>query len=133
MGQYMEMKQLLCMSIMRDDGAVQQNSPSRRKPPSATAETSTECAAADNEGSSPTSAHPFFPLRITFKLPNGSREEVSFSKRPLGLDFSMSNPMKIKKVHKGSFGDKLGVKGNWTVAAVNGEDISDLGFEQTYS
>mmetsp|Transcript_24596 Transcript_24596/g.65384 ORF Transcript_24596/g.65384 Transcript_24596/m.65384 type:complete len:221 (+) Transcript_24596:56-718(+) len=69
---------------------------------------------------------------LLFKLPDDSFKEVVVRNRPLGLDFQRSSPICMKKVHKDSIGDKLGVQVGWELHSVNGEDVFSRQFEYTY-
>mmetsp|Transcript_67030 Transcript_67030/g.187420 ORF Transcript_67030/g.187420 Transcript_67030/m.187420 type:complete len:182 (+) Transcript_67030:117-662(+) len=75
-------------------------------------------------------------LEIGFILPDGSRKTVAFGSVPgwpgtkLGLEFFPQKPCKIKKVHPGLYGEKLGVQADWIVQFVNGDNV--MGEEVDY-
>mmetsp|Transcript_13288 Transcript_13288/g.34246 ORF Transcript_13288/g.34246 Transcript_13288/m.34246 type:complete len:208 (-) Transcript_13288:106-729(-) len=71
-------------------------------------------------------------LVIGFQLPDNSIKRVTFTHRPLGLDFNKTNPIQMKRVQTGSQADQLGVKQGWKVHEVNGEVVSYKDFEYSY-
>jgi len=68
------------------------------------------------------------PLVIVFGLPDGGTKEVTFERRPLGLDFNKTAPVVINRSRPDSIAEKLGVQAGWTVKFVNGEDMQDQVF-----
>mmetsp|Transcript_16367 Transcript_16367/g.38901 ORF Transcript_16367/g.38901 Transcript_16367/m.38901 type:complete len:122 (+) Transcript_16367:30-395(+) len=61
------------------------------------------------------------PLVITFLLPDGvSTRDVWFYESPLGLDFSMRLPMKVKAVKPGFIGEHSKVQVGWTILKIDG-------------
>eukprot|EP00930_Biecheleria_cincta_P016323 TRINITY_DN13320_c0_g1_i3.p1 TRINITY_DN13320_c0_g1~~TRINITY_DN13320_c0_g1_i3.p1 ORF type:complete len:166 (-),score=42.63 TRINITY_DN13320_c0_g1_i3:215-712(-) len=56
-----------------------------------------------------------------FKTEDGQEIDIVFKKRPWGIDFAKSVPMKVKNVHSNSVAEELGVKGGMAIIKVNGE------------
>lgn len=71
-------------------------------------------------------------LRIRFGLLDGSTEDLTFTHRPLGLDFILSNPIPIKSVQEGRLGDQLGVKPGWLILGIDGNDVTGHGLKHTF-
>lgn len=69
---------------------------------------------------------------VLFQLPDGSDKEVSFSKKPLGLDFYQVTPLKIWKVKKGLHGAELNIKPDWIVKKINGQDMTHETFQKGF-
>merc|ERR1719416_102297 len=65
-------------------------------------------------------ARPGPEMRVEFEMPCGTKKAVSFLRRPLGLDFNKSNPIKMKRIQKDTHGEELGVEAGWIVVGVNG-------------
>lgn len=64
------------------------------------------------------------PLVITFLLPDGfSTRDVWFYESPLGLDFSMRLPMRVKAVKPGFIGDHSKVQVGWTILRIDGKPV----------
>jgi len=87
------------------------------------------------EDSQPTAAANTQPgeMVIGFELPDGSSKNVTFTRRPLGLDFQKNQaPIKLKEVRSGSHGAELGVQEGWTVVSINKIDIRDKDFAFTF-
>ena len=64
------------------------------------------------------------PLVITFLLPDGrSTRDVWFYESPLGLDFSMKLPMRVKAVKPGFIGDHSKVQVGWTILRIDGRPV----------
>ncbi|CAE7668913.1 unnamed protein product [Symbiodinium pilosum] len=64
------------------------------------------------------------PLVITFLLPDGrSTRDVWFYESPLGLDFSMRLPMKVKAVKPGFIGEHSKVQVGWTILRIDGRPV----------
>lgn len=131
--QYMEAKQLLCMSIMRDGGDVVETKRKSRDESASARPDNTKEANSTDVGVSHEQSASGHELRLLFRRVDGSQREVKLAKRPLGLDFTMSNPMQVKRVTVGGLSDRLGIQAGWLVVAVNGEDVAEYGFEQTYT
>jgi hypothetical protein len=62
-------------------------------------------------------------VRLVFSTPDGEKS-VDLKRRPLGLWFDRSVPLKINAVTKEFAGAAAGIKEGWTMISVNGEDIS---------
>lgn len=60
---------------------------------------------------------------FTFKLPDGTRRQVHFQQKPLGLDFAKSIPMMVKAVKKDSAAEDADIQPNWTVTHVKGQEL----------
>mmetsp|Transcript_44833 Transcript_44833/g.83721 ORF Transcript_44833/g.83721 Transcript_44833/m.83721 type:complete len:117 (+) Transcript_44833:52-402(+) len=58
---------------------------------------------------------------FTFILPDKSTKNVTFTHKPLGLDFSKSLPMEVKAVRKDSMAEKLEIRPKWILSHVQGE------------
>ncbi|CAJ1429333.1 unnamed protein product [Effrenium voratum] len=64
------------------------------------------------------------PLVITFLLPDGvSTRDVWFYESPLGLDFSMRLPMRVKAVKPGFIGAHSKVQIGWTILRIDGKPV----------
>jgi len=64
-------------------------------------------------------------LTISFQTPQQETKEVTFLKRPLGMDFARKNPTRVRSVLPGSLAADLGVETAWIIKAVNNEDVSE--------
>jgi len=71
-------------------------------------------------------------MEIVFDTGSGLRTVV-FWKRPLGLEFSTQVPICISRVVRGSAAERLGVQIQWTMRQVNGQDVSELPFEELFT
>mmetsp|Transcript_115303 Transcript_115303/g.182104 ORF Transcript_115303/g.182104 Transcript_115303/m.182104 type:complete len:263 (+) Transcript_115303:65-853(+) len=65
-------------------------------------------------------------IRIEFLIQGNERKEVCFPKGPLGLSFSRTVPAKITAVQPGGIGEKMEVKVDWDIMAIDGEDVSKM-------
>mmetsp|Transcript_103194 Transcript_103194/g.291394 ORF Transcript_103194/g.291394 Transcript_103194/m.291394 type:complete len:238 (+) Transcript_103194:53-766(+) len=72
-------------------------------------------------------------MGVLFILPDSSLKEVTFTRRPLGLDFKYSTPIKILHVLWGSSAYDLGVQEGWEIHSINGKVFVDKTFEETYA
>eukprot|EP00930_Biecheleria_cincta_P019549 TRINITY_DN14891_c0_g1_i2.p1 TRINITY_DN14891_c0_g1~~TRINITY_DN14891_c0_g1_i2.p1 ORF type:complete len:197 (+),score=35.35 TRINITY_DN14891_c0_g1_i2:26-616(+) len=71
-------------------------------------------------------------LEIHFKLPDHSAKVVEFNKTPLGLEFTRTAPIRLKRVLSGSQGHELGLAAGWRILKINGCDVSLADFETSY-
>eukprot|EP00930_Biecheleria_cincta_P062093 TRINITY_DN4760_c0_g1_i1.p2 TRINITY_DN4760_c0_g1~~TRINITY_DN4760_c0_g1_i1.p2 ORF type:complete len:135 (-),score=34.65 TRINITY_DN4760_c0_g1_i1:259-663(-) len=62
-------------------------------------------------------------LVLTFELPDKTMKEIRFEESPLGIDFSRSLPLVVKRLRPNTCGDKLGVQSDWVVALINGSPV----------
>merc|ERR1719373_234625 len=58
--------------------------------------------------------------------PDGREETMSSNSRPLGFGCGNGLPLKVVSVRQGICADEAGVKREWVVKSVNGEDFSQL-------
>jgi len=60
-------------------------------------------------------------LVLGFRLADGSERSLPFGSRrpPLGMDFTKTEPVTVKRVRKGSPAEELGVEVGWQVYCVN--------------
>eukprot|EP00930_Biecheleria_cincta_P005585 TRINITY_DN106512_c0_g1_i1.p1 TRINITY_DN106512_c0_g1~~TRINITY_DN106512_c0_g1_i1.p1 ORF type:complete len:127 (+),score=29.11 TRINITY_DN106512_c0_g1_i1:60-440(+) len=65
------------------------------------------------------------PLVITFDVMDGTTRNMTFTEKPLGLDFSLRLPMSVKRIKENSHGSELGVQLGWTILQIDGEDLPD--------
>ena len=72
-------------------------------------------------------------LEVDFLLPDGSRQTIFFTRRPLGLDFNRQVPITLKHVRPGSQASDLGVKEGWKIRSLNGQDAMHLPFHEVYA
>jgi len=64
-------------------------------------------------------------MDLVFWLPDEQSERtVSFTRRPLGLDFKKQAPITITDVRPGTQGYELGVKEGWVLQSIAGEDLA---------
>merc|ERR1712137_214327 len=91
--------------------------------------------AADNAGSKPVekTEKEHGPVDVLFKLPAGGEKAVTFTKRPLGLDFARTAPITIKEVKPRSHSELLGIEVEWIVKSVNGEELPGIDFSRDYA
>eukprot|EP00747_Dinoflagellata_sp_TGD_P165023 gnl/TRDRNA2_/TRDRNA2_185781_c0_seq1.p1 gnl/TRDRNA2_/TRDRNA2_185781_c0~~gnl/TRDRNA2_/TRDRNA2_185781_c0_seq1.p1 ORF type:complete len:126 (-),score=31.18 gnl/TRDRNA2_/TRDRNA2_185781_c0_seq1:123-500(-) len=71
-------------------------------------------------------------LMLGLQKDDGSVVELSFRRRPLGLDFEKKAPIMIKKVQAKSHAEDVGLKVGWTVVSINGEDVTKKDFAYQY-
>mmetsp|Transcript_22437 Transcript_22437/g.43046 ORF Transcript_22437/g.43046 Transcript_22437/m.43046 type:complete len:136 (-) Transcript_22437:92-499(-) len=71
-------------------------------------------------------------LVIGFILPGDVLRDITFTRRPLGLDFDKMAPIIIKKVQPQSHGESVGVQPGWRLKYVNGEDVSSMTFDAQF-
>jgi hypothetical protein len=62
-------------------------------------------------------------VRLVFSTADGEKS-VDLLRRPIGLWFTKSVPMKVVRVGKKFAAAAAGIQENWTMISVNGEDIS---------
>jgi hypothetical protein len=62
-------------------------------------------------------------VRLVFSTADGEKS-VDLLRRPIGLWFSKSVPMKVIRVGKKFAAGEAGIQENWTMVSVNGEEIS---------
>lgn len=55
--------------------------------------------------------------------------ECVLSQRPLGFEFWQQAPLVIKDVQKGCYGERAGIQIGYELVAINGIDVSHLGFD----
>mmetsp|Transcript_28468 Transcript_28468/g.45965 ORF Transcript_28468/g.45965 Transcript_28468/m.45965 type:complete len:128 (-) Transcript_28468:132-515(-) len=60
---------------------------------------------------------------LRFVLQNGTSKDVTFTERPLGIDFSRTLPLTCKRLKPGLQGEKNEVKIGWCVSHINGTVI----------
>eukprot|EP00747_Dinoflagellata_sp_TGD_P186817 gnl/TRDRNA2_/TRDRNA2_44135_c0_seq1.p1 gnl/TRDRNA2_/TRDRNA2_44135_c0~~gnl/TRDRNA2_/TRDRNA2_44135_c0_seq1.p1 ORF type:complete len:151 (-),score=14.14 gnl/TRDRNA2_/TRDRNA2_44135_c0_seq1:29-481(-) len=83
------------------------------------------------ESVEPTPRYPTMVVR--FETVEGSSVDISFTHRPLGIDFDMRAPIVITEVTPNSFAEQRGVRTGWKIKSVNGEHFSaDKGFQFQY-
>mmetsp|Transcript_76822 Transcript_76822/g.135400 ORF Transcript_76822/g.135400 Transcript_76822/m.135400 type:complete len:133 (-) Transcript_76822:42-440(-) len=71
-------------------------------------------------------------LVILFKLSDGSFRSMTFSKRPLGLDFNKTVPITMKRVKPNSPAEELGVQRGWEIHAINGISVTHMPFQDAF-
>eukprot|EP00931_Biecheleriopsis_adriatica_P110749 TRINITY_DN85047_c0_g1_i1.p1 TRINITY_DN85047_c0_g1~~TRINITY_DN85047_c0_g1_i1.p1 ORF type:complete len:126 (+),score=34.11 TRINITY_DN85047_c0_g1_i1:57-434(+) len=67
---------------------------------------------------------------ITFLKEDGNRKDVLIDQRPMGIDFSMKLPMRVKRVKEDSphfvgDGHAKQVRENWTIYEIDGKPLPD--------
>ena len=62
---------------------------------------------------------------IVFELPDGHTKEVTFDRRPLGLDFNKTALVVINRSRVDNVAEKLGVQRGWTVKLASGDEMKD--------
>lgn len=62
----------------------------------------------------------------------GEAKDYVFLHAPVGLDFEMKMPIRVKHVFHGGYGEFVGVKVGMTLRAVNGEDITKLVYAECF-
>jgi hypothetical protein len=67
-------------------------------------------------------------VRLVFSTADGEKS-VDLKRRPIGLWFTKSVPMKVTRVGKEFAGGAAGIEEGWTMMSVNGEDISKSSME----
>lgn len=63
-------------------------------------------------------------LALTFELPDKTTKEISFAETPLGIDFSKSLPLTVRRLKPGCCADRLGVEADWVVTLINGSAVN---------
>eukprot|EP00747_Dinoflagellata_sp_TGD_P187539 gnl/TRDRNA2_/TRDRNA2_45255_c0_seq1.p1 gnl/TRDRNA2_/TRDRNA2_45255_c0~~gnl/TRDRNA2_/TRDRNA2_45255_c0_seq1.p1 ORF type:complete len:145 (+),score=19.23 gnl/TRDRNA2_/TRDRNA2_45255_c0_seq1:64-498(+) len=71
-------------------------------------------------------------LVIGCESAEGESKTVTFTKRPLGLDFDMRAPIIISAITPGSYAEQLGVQAGWKIVSVNSKDVSNASFQDAY-
>mmetsp|Transcript_125940 Transcript_125940/g.352634 ORF Transcript_125940/g.352634 Transcript_125940/m.352634 type:complete len:166 (-) Transcript_125940:227-724(-) len=66
---------------------------------------------------------------MVFELPDGSVKPLTFTRKPLGLDFSKSMPLIVRGVSSGSAGEELGVQCGWRLIRVAGMSLDHMPFQ----
>jgi len=69
-------------------------------------------------------AAPQQAMTVVFAVPGQSEKEITFTRRPLGLQFSKKDSLVVQGLLPGSHGEDMGVKAGWAVSKINGEDMS---------
>lgn len=67
---------------------------------------------------------------LRFVLQNGTSKDITFTERPLGIDFSRTLPLTCKRLKPGLQGEKNEVKIGWCVSHINGTVIQ-TNFDET--
>eukprot|EP00450_Noctiluca_scintillans_P040205 CAMPEP_0194480826 /NCGR_PEP_ID=MMETSP0253-20130528/3503_1 /TAXON_ID=2966 /ORGANISM="Noctiluca scintillans" /LENGTH=157 /DNA_ID=CAMNT_0039320263 /DNA_START=1 /DNA_END=474 /DNA_ORIENTATION=+ len=62
-------------------------------------------------------------VQMTFKLPNGTHQTMSLTRRPVGMRFAGKGHIRVRKVIKGLHADELGVQPGWVVTHIDSEVI----------
>uniref|UniRef100_A0A7S3SGP6 PDZ domain-containing protein n=1 Tax=Strombidinopsis acuminata TaxID=141414 RepID=A0A7S3SGP6_9SPIT len=73
-----------------------------------------------------------YTMVIDFRLPDGSCQKSSFTRRPLGLDIDKKMPMTTMRVRDGSAGQAAGVEVGWVIEAIQGQSIEGMDFKDAY-
>jgi len=83
------------------------------------------------------SAGPVRPgeLVLGFRLPNDSVRSIAFGnkKPPLGMDFTMTSPVTVRRVTPGGYAADLGVQQGWSLASINGDNVESMAATETFS
>ncbi|CAE8613006.1 unnamed protein product [Polarella glacialis] len=62
---------------------------------------------------------------LTFELPDKTMRDINFTSRPLGIDFSRSLPLTVKRVKPESPGLSQGVSEGWVLKYLAGASVPD--------
>lgn len=71
-------------------------------------------------------------MEIGFVLPDGSRKELAFCRRPLGCKIGPKLPLFVKTVDQGTSAASMGVQAGWIIRTVNGEDLTGRDFDYSF-
>mmetsp|Transcript_31130 Transcript_31130/g.78783 ORF Transcript_31130/g.78783 Transcript_31130/m.78783 type:complete len:153 (+) Transcript_31130:120-578(+) len=71
----------------------------------------------------PTVAVPEGALVLTFKTQDSSKKPMTFTKKPLGIDFCKNIPVSVKRTHPGGVAQELGIQPGWVLVKVNDVDL----------
>lgn len=63
----------------------------------------------------------------------GSVKIVTLSRKPFGIVFSTTAPVRVNKLRQGSHGEQLGIQPGWVVKEIAGRDMSHSSAEQVLS
>jgi len=91
------------------------------------------CSVEDSPLARPASEQKKPVLELALKKADGNIVTMTISKQPLAFDFTRESPIVIKKVQAGGQAEALGMKVGMVLMAINGEDLSDLDFNDQYS
>eukprot|EP00747_Dinoflagellata_sp_TGD_P165982 gnl/TRDRNA2_/TRDRNA2_188091_c0_seq1.p1 gnl/TRDRNA2_/TRDRNA2_188091_c0~~gnl/TRDRNA2_/TRDRNA2_188091_c0_seq1.p1 ORF type:complete len:183 (+),score=25.71 gnl/TRDRNA2_/TRDRNA2_188091_c0_seq1:130-678(+) len=71
-------------------------------------------------------------LAIDFERIDGTAIPITFTRRPLGIDFDQKAPMIVKRVLAGSHAEEVGVLAGWTIRCIDGEETYQRDFTYQY-
>eukprot|EP00930_Biecheleria_cincta_P071385 TRINITY_DN58898_c0_g1_i1.p1 TRINITY_DN58898_c0_g1~~TRINITY_DN58898_c0_g1_i1.p1 ORF type:complete len:148 (+),score=39.70 TRINITY_DN58898_c0_g1_i1:255-698(+) len=97
------------------------NEPEEQTPPPAEEAKAEAATATTPEPPKPKDDSP--KLTVCFRRQDGQSFDVEFTKRPCGIDFTKTTPMKVKRVHAQSVAEELGVEGGMAILTIQGEDL----------
>eukprot|EP00812_Abedinium_dasypus_P010586 NODE_4197_length_700_cov_366.655814.p2 GENE.NODE_4197_length_700_cov_366.655814~~NODE_4197_length_700_cov_366.655814.p2 ORF type:complete len:197 (+),score=50.38 NODE_4197_length_700_cov_366.655814:3-593(+) len=71
-------------------------------------------------------------VEVVFDTGAGELKTVWFLRRPLGLDFYETVPMKVKRVKDNSHAKELDIQPSWIVKSVNGTPFANVVFSEDF-
>jgi predicted metalloprotease with PDZ domain len=72
-------------------------------------------------------------MKVAFKIPSTEEvKEISFTRRPLGIDFNKKVPITVKQVNPDSAGAARGIRPGWQMVSINNNDVSNCTFDEVF-
>uniref|UniRef100_A0A7S2F003 PDZ domain-containing protein n=1 Tax=Alexandrium andersonii TaxID=327968 RepID=A0A7S2F003_9DINO len=61
-----------------------------------------------------------------FELPDGTKKTVVITRRPFGVGFKKTTPLKVQEVRAGQAGAEAGIEAGWALLEVDGKSVADM-------